>query len=49
MGELRAIRTPEVIAAEINTIKAQTREVVCRRGRIIFVSGRVNYLSLAQL
>jgi len=30
MGELRAIRTPEVIAAEINTIKAQTREVVCR-------------------
>ena len=23
-------RTPEVIAAEINTIKAQTREVVCR-------------------
>lgn len=23
-------RTPEMIAAEINTIKAQTREVVCR-------------------
>lgn len=30
MSELQAIRTPEVIAAEINTIKAQTREVVCR-------------------
>ena len=30
MTELAISRTPEVIAAEINVIKAQTREVVCK-------------------
>lgn len=30
MSEMQISRTPEVIAAEINTIKAQTRETVCR-------------------
>ena len=29
-GMIENGRTPEVIAAEINSIKAQTRDIVCR-------------------
>ena len=48
MSELQTTRSPEVIAAEINVIKAQTREVVCKGAieigrRLVEVKSRIPF------